>query len=223
MKSFLVPLAVCCVLVTLAAADTLSVEMPERPRLQVHATEFGVGLGVFAVAAPIGVAISYGAVAATVWCMVGSLFMEAKGLDGALLFAAGMVVAPFAATVAVVPGLCAEAVFRVGERLTRGGQRLPAFVGAYVGVVPCAGIALGGRALAQAKRDDWLGLPFYILAAACVPLGATVGYNLSVRRESGHGFLDNRAAPPSLTFTRTELPDRTVAYGVKLQLAGLRF
>jgi hypothetical protein len=61
------------------------------------------------------------------------------------------------------------------------------------------------------------------LAVLVVPAGAVVGYNLSIKKTSTISSMGERLRPPGVTFTRVELPDHSREYGVRVQLAGLRF
>jgi hypothetical protein len=70
-----------------------------------------------------------------------------------------------------------------------------------------------------------VGIPFYVVGGLAIPVGAVVGYNRSVEREGGSDqpSFGARLQVPAVALTCAELPDHSVEYGVKVQLAGLRF
>jgi hypothetical protein len=222
MRSRFVLLAVGCLLATAGAADSLSVEVPAHPRLQVYATEFGAGLGTFVLGEVAGGGAGYVGTFMLAYSLMAGI--AGRAVIGVTIGAAGMVIA--AAGVGMVvwaPGASGLFVARVGDRWAEGGSKVAAIEGAYAGVVPGAGIAYTGLRLAYSRHNGWLGLPLYVLGVFCVPAGATVGYNLSVHRKPLSISLEKRLEPPELTFTSIEGPDHTLGYGVKIRLAGLKF
>jgi len=78
---------------------------------------------------------------------------------------------------------------------------------------------------AAASRSNAIRIPAYVLGGLAVPVGAVVGYNLGVPRETGPfgSHYRGRVGLPAVALTSTELPDHSVEYGVKVQFAGLRF
>ena len=209
-------------LVAVGSADSLSVEVPARPRLRVYAAEFGAGLGGFVLGAGVGGGAAYLGTFVLAFGLVSSI--NGSPIYGVPIMAAGAGVALAGSGIAVgSPGGCGMMVARIGDGWHEGGSKWAAVGGAYAGVVPGVGIAYAGHRLADSRHNGWLGVPFYALAALCVPAGAVVGYNLSITRKQVSGFLELRLESPGLTFASVELPDHSVEYGVKVQLAGLRF
>jgi hypothetical protein len=222
MRSRLVLLAVCCLLATAQATDSLSVEAPMPPRLGAYAAEFGAGLGTFVLGEGVGGGAGY----AGKFVLAVGLVVSINGspVYGVPIMAAGMGLAMVGSGMVVgAPGACGLMIAKVGDGGHEGGSKWAAVGGAYAGVVPGVGIAYAGHRLADGRHNGWLGLPFYVLGVFCVPAGATVGYNLSVHRKQLSSSLEMRLESPGLTFISAELPDHSVEYGVKVQLAGLRF
>jgi hypothetical protein len=222
MKPTFVTLAVCCMLATAQDTDSLSREARVRPRLLVYAAEFGAGLGTFVLGEVAGGGAGYVGTFMLAYSLMAGI--AGRSVIGVPIGAAGMAIA--AAGVGMVVGATGGSglfVARVGDGWAEGGSKVAAVEGAYAGVVPGAGIAYTGFRLAYSRHNGWLGLPFYVLGVFCVPAGATVGYNLSIARKPVSSSLGMRLESPGLTFISTELPDHSVEYGVKVQLAGLRF
>ena len=62
-----------------------------------------------------------------------------------------------------------------------------------------------------------------LLGGLAIPAGAVVGYNVGVSREAPPFHFGSRLQMPGVALTSVRLPDHSVEYGVKVQLAGLRF
>jgi len=215
-------LVVILLLVAVGSADSFSVEVPAHPRLHVYAAEFGGGLGVLVLGAGVGGGAVYLGLLVTAWGLVMSI--NGNPVIGVPIMAAGMGIAMVGGGIAVVaPAGCGMTVARIGDSWHEGGSKWAAIGGAYAGVVPGVGIVYAGHRLADSRQNGWLGLPFYALAAFCVPAGATVGYNLSIARKQVSSFFEIRLESPGLVFTSVELPDHSVQYSVKVQLARVRF
>jgi hypothetical protein len=135
-----------------------------------------------------------------------------------------------AVCVAATPAAAAYGTLRVGEALGEQGSRAWAFRGAYLGIPAAAAIAALGVVVGYAA-DPWSGgasyssYPFYVLAGLAIPAGAVLGYNLGAPREPGlfgSRYLD-RLGLPAVALTGVARPDHSREYGVKVQLAGLKF
>jgi hypothetical protein len=110
--------------------------------------------------------------------------------------------------------------------------------GAYIGAL--VGAALGypfgcglGTTIAGRSRyaDGNVGGAYAGAYVGCLlpligsPIGAVIGYNTGTSRETGPFGLHRRyrLQLPAVALIGAELPDHSVEYGVKVQLAGLRF
>ena len=200
MKSKLVLVALVCLLATAAAQVPGGGESP-RPRAQVYALE---GLG--AVGGMVG-----GCVA----------FVVAVAPAGAIAMLGFALAAPYVAA-AVLPAGAAVGTIKTGERLNECGSNGWAFGGTYAGALVGVGVCAIGY---KVSHSNAIRIPSYVLGGLCIPTGAVLGYNLGGKREAGgHGpGLGGRLQLPGVALTSMELPDHSVEYGVKLQLAGLRF
>jgi hypothetical protein len=209
MKTKFVLLAVCFLLST-AVADTLSVRRPQRSRVGVYVLEGLAGLP--GVAGCGCLAMGFGAVA----------FMAAwgGGSKGTIAGAVSLEVA----SLALLPAAAAWGTVSVGERLGEHGSIGWAIGGAYAGLAVGAGAIALGAVVANSTHPrvgiaTYWPVPFFVLGYLAVPVGAVVGYNLGAPSYSVGG----RLQVPSVALTGVELPDHSVEYGVKVQLAGLRF
>jgi len=116
---------------------------------------------------------------------------------------------------AALPAAAGYGTVRVGEELIEDGSKGWAFGGAYAGALALGSLGFLYRQVGGA----------FIGSAAGSMVGAVVGYNLGGRREAGGyglGF-GGRLQPPGVALTCKELPDHSVEFGMKVQLAGLRF
>ena len=216
MKSKCVLIAVSCLL-GLAGAQ-------ERSRTQVYALE---GLGAFgATVCGTGCGLSAMVVGLLVEHPIYYPVPYGSGDPSGAAVLYGLAAVCAAAT----PAAAAYGTFRAGEALGEQGSRAWAFGGAYLGIPAAAGIAALGVAVGYAA-DPWRGgpsgwsYPFYVLAGLAIPAGAVLGYNLGASREPGlfgSRYLD-RLELPAVALTSLEMPDHSVEYGMKVQLAGLRF
>ena len=110
---------------------------------------------------------------------------------------------------------CGLGTILVGKTIHEEGNTGAAYGGAY------AGLALGALAGPVTGRWDLAILPMVGLP----PAGAYIGYYLN-RAEPGEArnrSIDERLLTPGLALASAELSDLSVQYGVKVQLAGLRF
>jgi hypothetical protein len=185
-----------------AGAQESPPEVAKRPRMQVYASEFAAGFGGFVVAGVGGAA----------------LFMYYL-----LPFATSRPVVVATPALVVAPAAGGLLVGQIGRNLHERGSELLAVVGAYAGLVPGAAIGYAGYRVTNGYANAWLAVPFCAAAVVCVAGGATFAYNSALPMTQATGFLDQRLEPPGMTFTSRELPDRSVEYGVRVQLAGLRF
>ncbi|MBN2466286.1 hypothetical protein JXD38_11750 [candidate division WOR-3 bacterium] len=179
----------------------------ERSPAEIYALE---GLGAFSMAIPCaccgGVALAY-------------------VLDAPPASPNPAALAVAAVSAAALPLAAGLGAIHAGHRLREFGSKGWAIGGAYAGAVVGAGLAVAGFYLADRTGDYVVGLPFYTVGGLMVPVGAVVGYNSGVVREAGlygPGF-GGRLRLPALALTSAELPDHSVEYGVKVQVAGLKF
>jgi len=216
MKSVLVAVGY---LVALAAAQQPGLKR-ERSRAEAYALE---GLGA------LGGALGCGGL-----CMgtlyLASLLPGELGDDSYLLVIPAMAVAA-----ATLPAVAGSGVAKVGDELHENGSQTLAIGGAYAGLPLAVGaIVLGAHVgrpswyhdpYGRQRRSTYWGIPFYVLGAMAIPVGAVVGYNLGAPREPGlfGSRHRGRLGLPAVALTSTELPDHSIAYGVKVQPAGLRF
>jgi hypothetical protein len=215
-------------LVAMATAQVPGAEEPQKPkksRAQVYALE---GLGALGgmTGCALGGAGCYlagGAVVGAAWLLTVLSGSDDSGLmEGWYGF--GRVVGGLcAATVPAVAGFGAAAA---GERLGEDGSRGWAIGGAYAGIPLAVGAIALGRWISY-DRDGWrtsdLDYPFYVLGGLCIPAGAVVGYNLGPKPTTASHAFEDRILLPGAVLTSTRLPDHSIEYGVKVQLAGLRF
>jgi len=211
MKSKFVLLAVCCLLGAARAQASRRGES-QRPRWQVYALE---GLGALG-----GTACCAGCGGVVIWAFaVGSALDHAfigESEDDWPLVAMGI------ATAAATPVLAGYGAARAGEQLGEDGSTGWAIGGAYAGAVVGAGLVCLG---ATVGRSNAVRIPSYVLGGLAVSVGAVAGYNLGGGGAAGGyrpGF-GRRLQVPAVALTCVELPDHSVGYGVKVQLAGLRF
>jgi hypothetical protein len=223
-KSKVVLITVSCLLAT-AFAQMPLVEEPQRARWQVYALEgrgavwYMVGGGCLET---VGCGAACGAAVPSLAVGCGAFGLPsvlAVGVAGALLAAA---VLPYAA--AVLPAAAAYGTIRTGQSLGERGSTGWAFGGAYAGALVGVGVGVLGF---KVSKSSAVRIPACVLGVLAVPTGAVVGYNLvGGYRESWPSFqpdLGGRLQPPGVALTSVELPDHSAEYGVKVQLAGLRF
>ena len=124
---------------------------------------------------------------------------------------------------AALPAAAGYGTARVGLAIGEDGSPGWAIGGAYAGLpLAIGGIALGefvGDSPGNGDQSPWR-YPIYALAGLAIPTGAVLGYNLGAPSRSDFG---SRLQLPGVGLTMAELPDRSVEYGLKVQLAGLRF
>jgi MFS family permease len=211
MKSKLVLLVVCC-LALASAADSLSSAAPQRSRAEVYALE---GLGALPGIAGCGclaAGIGYIGFAAA----LSQAFSEDPNPEVGSVAMAAICVA--AVSAAALPAAAAYGTAKVGAELGESGSQGMAYGGAYAGAVVGTALALLGGYVAG-RTSDLASIPFYVVGGLAVPAGAVVGYNLGTPAKSVGG----RLQVPNVALTGVELPDHSVEYGVKVQLAGVRF
>jgi hypothetical protein len=225
MRSKFVIALIACLIVTAYAQEYGGGES-QRPRWQVYALEGLAALGGGALC-PAGVV---GAAVTVQCCGAAQSFLMFLTIGGPLVFRDqwwGFSAAWIAAN-AVFPALAGYSTAKVGEQLGEDGSAGWAAGGAYIGTAVGAGIiALGAHVSKddQGQRTDAVFVPACVLGGLCLPAGAVLGYNLGIPRESGPfqpGF-GGRLQPPGVALTSVELPDHSVEYGVKVQVAGLKF
>jgi hypothetical protein len=210
MKSMLVLLAVVCLVAT-AAAQVPWGEEPWRPRWQVYALE---GLGA------LGGVVGCGCLAAGGAAVYVSATWSFDGPDDDP-GAAGWVGAGVALVSAVaLPAAAGYGAAKAGENLGEYGSTGWAVGGAYAGALVGAGLVSLGNSV---SRSDAARITSYVLGGLAVSTGAAVGYNLGIKHEVSPFGLGGRLQTPAVALTGVELPDHSVEYGVKVQLAGLRF
>ena len=209
MKSKLVLIAVACLVAT-AAAD-LPWDVPQRPRAQVYALEGLGALGGFAVCGLVVVPASSG-----IAIYIGLLLGAPDTVPGAVVFAVAVGSAGLLAPAAAL------GTIGVGRQLEEDGSVGWAFGGAYAGAVVGIGLATLGFHVAT-RSSDLAGVSLCVLGGLAIPTGAVVGYNLGVGRDASPSDFGSRLELPAVALTSTERLDHSVEYGVKAQLAGLRF
>lgn len=213
-KSKLVLITVVC-LAAAAAAQQLRQEAPQRSRARVYVLE---GLGA------LGGTLGCGCLGAGA-----AVLLLAEGMNRYSTFEPGsdqLYVASVGVgllTLVAAPAAVAQGAVLVGKKLGEDGSRSQAFVCAYAGEAVGAGlVVLGFGTIGATNKPGWA-VPLFVAGALAMPAGAVYGYNTGVRREApAHGF-EGRLELPAVALTGVELPDHSVEYGVKVQLAGLRF
>jgi len=209
MKTKFALLAVCFLLST-AVADTLSVRKPQLSRVGAYTLE---GFGALPGMAGCGcLAMGFGTVA----------FISAwgGGSKGTIAGAVSLEVV----SLALLPAAAAWGTISVGERLGEHGSTGWAIGGAYTGLAAGAGAIALGAVVANSTHPrvgitTYWHVPFFVLGYLAVPVGAVVGYNLGASSKSVGGRLQT----PGVALTGVDLPDHSMEYGVKVQLAGVRF
>ena len=210
MNSKLLVAAVC--LLSLAVAKVPQGGGSERSRAEVYALE---GLGALPGVAGCGclaAGIGYIGFAAA----LGQAFSGNPNPEVGSVAMAAICVA--AASAAALPAAAAYGTAKVGAELGERGSQGMAYGGAYAGAVVGTALALLGGYVAG-RTSDLASIPFYVVGGLAVPAGAVVGYNLGTPSKSVGG----RLRAPSVALTGVELPDHSVEYGFKVQLAGIRF
>lgn len=172
----------------------------QRPRALVYALEAAGALG--------GVATCVG--------VFGLAFLASTSGPfplGEVLLGTSIVGLPFAS---------GYGTYLVGDALSEGGTLGGAILGGLAGLP--IGIGVLYLSLASEMHSSFPGLvATAMLSVGPVPLGAVVGYNLSIKKTSTISSMGKRLQPPGVTFTSRELPDHSKEYGVRVQLAGVRF
>jgi len=186
-----------------AAADLPWQEEPERPRTWEYLLEGLGGVGCIAPVAGIGMALSQ---------------PFGEGDEGHEGEAAGIVSMLGAA---LAPGI-GFSVYTVSDWLGERGSLIRAIGGASLGIPVAAGAAALCFHL-RARRLSALGGAILVLGALAIPTGAVVGCNLGIEGDAEFPCFGGRFEAPGVMLTSVELPDHTVACGMKVQLAGLRF
>ena len=214
MKSKLVLVAAIC-FGAAAAAEwpwTEEPQKPQRPRAQVYALE-GLGAlgGAACVAACGGAALAIGIAAGY------DPSSSVSSFSGPMLIGVGVA----AVSAAILPAAAGHGAAWVGEGFGEQGSTGWAIGGAYAGAV-VSGLGLVGVP-DPSGRNGWASIPLYVLCGLAIPTGAVVGYNLGAKREVPASGFGSRLEPPGVALTSVRLPDRSLEYGVKVQLAGLRF
>jgi hypothetical protein len=135
---------------------------------------------------------------------------------------------------AVVLGVAGFFVLFNPSGASGGEQGEGAFIGALVGAAlgypfGCGlGTTIAGRSkyadgnVGGAYTGAYIGCLLPLIGS---PIGAVIGYNTGNSRETGPFGLHRRYSLelPAVALTSAELPDHSVEYGVKVQVAGLRF
>ena len=197
--------SVLCVVVCFVAASASHLQAQERSRAEAYALE---GLGALPGIAGCG-CLGMGFVIAGFWADFG---MDNPGQNPravAVAYSLALVSA------AALPAAAGYGTVRVGEELIEDGSKGWAFGGAYAGALALGSLGFLYRQVGGA----------FIGSAAGSMAGAVVGYNLGAVRAPGPyqpGF-GGRFWSPGVALTSIELPDHSVEYGLKVQLAGLRF
>ena len=211
MKSKLVLAVIACLVVTAAAQDLWGGES-RKPRALVYALE---GLGALSGVAGCG-CLAFGA-----WgvCLGLGPMNTLNGEPASPIWYAAIFAVP--ASALAMPAAVGLGAAGVGRLLAEDGSPGGAVSGAYGGAVVGAGLAILGYY--GSRRNDAAGIPFYVVGGLAIPAGAVIGYNTGIKREAlGQGF-EGRLQQPAVALTSVELPDHSVDYGVKVQLAGLKF
>ena len=211
-------IVVCACLLASAAAQPL-VEAPPT-RSAAYGREFGAALG--------GIAAC--GVSGLLWYEAcGSLFIFAAlhavltGDDTPVAVVGYTMFGGFGALAAAAPAVAGFCTWRTGEAAGKQGKAWAAVVGAYVAVPAGIGLVALGYKVSRSPHRWYHGLPCWIPAAAVVPAGATIGYNLSLSKGQKPGTAGARLEAPALGLTRDELADGTTAYRVDLRLVSVRF
>jgi hypothetical protein len=207
MKSKFVLLAVCCMLSTAEAQVPWGGES-QSSRAGAYALE---GLGALG-----GVACAAGCGGAAYVVAIGAAMMDSPDAASNAMTVAGVCVAGVCA--AVLPAASGYGAAKMGENLGEDGSQVWAIGGAYIGVPVGAGLFLLGALLGQ--RTPGAAVPLYVLGGLAIPVGAVVGYNFGTPSYGGFG---GRLELPAMALTGAGLPDHSVEYGVRVQLAGLKF
>ena len=222
MKSKSVLIAVVCLL-ALAAAQwpwTEEPRKPQKPRAQVYALE---GLG--ALAGTVGCCLpavcGVGLMGPNLWVFLPPVWLlgdpDTMSVNAGQLMVGACV---SLVSAAVLPAAAGYGAAKVGEQRGEDGSTGGAIGGAYFGTAAGVGLGLVGGAV---SRSNAVRITSWILGGLCIPSGAVLGYNRGINRGASTGSFTRRLSPPGVALTGVELPDHSVEYGVRVQLAGLRF
>jgi hypothetical protein len=88
-------------------------------------------------------------------------------------------------------------VWGVGAMADQDGEAWGSFAGAGAGLAVGVGVLQLSRLKFLENSADAMNA-VWVLAFACPPAGAVVGYNLSRKSGEGYGLLDRRVVPPSV-------------------------
>ena len=206
-------LAVAACLLSLAAANVPRGGGSERSRAEVYTLE---GLGALPGVAGCG-CLAAGTGFIGFAALFSHLYTDDPNPEVSSIAMAAVCAA--AVSAAVLPAAAAYGTTKVGHELGEAGADGLAYGGAYAGALVGTGLVWLG-AILGGRTSDAVGVPFYLLGGAAIPVGAVVGYNLGAPSRSHVG---SRFQLPALALIDTRLPDRSVEHGVKVQLAGLKF
>jgi hypothetical protein len=216
MRSKFVLIAV-VLLVAVATAQVPETDVPQKPkksRALVYTLE---GLGALGGVAGCG-CLTVGPLGVVLVVNLGFESYNAPPWAGPMTYAA---ICAAAVSAAALPAAAGYGAAKAGEWLGEDGSRGWAIVGAYAGTVVGAGLVAYG--VYAGPQDLELGIPFYVVGGLAIPTGAVVGYNLGPKPVTASRAFEERIQLPRAILTSAELPDHSVEYGVKVQLAGLRF
>lgn len=196
---------VLCAAVCLVAVTAPQLQAQERSRAEVYALE---GLGALPGIAGCG-CLGMGFAIAGFWA---DFDMDNPGQNpGAVAVAYSLALVSAAA----MPAAGAYGTAKVGEGLIEDGSKGWAFGGAYAGALALGSLGFLCRQVGGA----------FIGSAVGSMVGAVVGYNVGASHQPGsyRPSFGSRLQPPGVALTGVELPNHSIEYGVKVQLAGLRF
>ena len=182
----------------------------QRPNAGAYVLEGLGGVAGLGAGAACGVAVTYGVT--VLYVAANPTGLDALGVAGVTLLACG----------AALPACAGYGVSAVGDNMTEGGG---SSAGAYVGAYAALPVAILLGVLGSNARTSEGNVTGLVLGALTVPAGAVVGYNWPSGQSAGiYGTrLDGRIELPVVALDQVVRDDRTTEYGVKVQLASVRF
>jgi hypothetical protein len=206
MKTIVVLLAISCVL-SLGTAQTFGFE-PQGSQEPSYLLEGLGGLAGLGAGAVCGVAAALGFGYATAWATHDGW----AGLGAAYVttLACGL----------ALPACAGYGVTKVVSNTDDERSPAGAYIGAYAGLPVAIGICLLGSVISG--HNSTATTTAAVVGTLAIPAGAVVGYNLSSKRET-RLYGNRRVGLPLVMLDRVERSDRSTEYGVRVQLASVKF
>lgn len=180
-----------------------------RPGLGVYVVEGLGGLAGVGAGAACGAAVAFG-----VWELYAAVVPHA-GLD-----ALGAAFVSLLVCGAALPACAGYGVSKVGENADEDGSTAGAYIGAYAALP----VAIGIGVLGGVTHNSAATIAAVTAATLTIPAGAVIGYSWNSGRGADEPtFFGHRLGLPAVAFDRVERGGHVAEYGVRVQLANVKF